>query len=279
MSEQKRASFAIEDMRQGGGNLWGTAGAVRAAITGGKFTKEAPDNYSAEGNPIFGVVDFLLAGDAPEEERRVNQSFSLGAAAGDNFTVSEDGDFLIPTTDDAAVIKDSKFGTFACSLQNEGVKKEILQDFAFSKIVGLDGDFKRIADKERTFVNDKKDGAKKKFPPSTLCLVKLHALNGSKGATTAAKTTAAPGSATPAASSGDLDTDTLMYLEQVLKEKGGTEQRGRLTLSVSKAAMKDPNRQNIARRASEESFIQTLVDAGLVKYGATEKGQPVSLAA
>src|SRR4051812_39768021 len=117
---QKRASFAVEDMKAGGGNLWGTAGPVRAKVTGGRFTKEGPPNYTAEGNPIYAVVDFELKGDAPIEERRVDQSFSLGGSAGDNFSISADGDYLIPTSDDAAVVKDSKFGTFASSLQNEG---------------------------------------------------------------------------------------------------------------------------------------------------------------
>lgn len=287
MSEQKRASFAVEDMKVGGGNLWGSAGPVRAKIIAGRFTKEAPDNYAATGNPIFGVVDFHLAAVTREEgqsdedyeaARRVNQSYSLGAQAGDNFTISEDGDYLIPTSDDAQIVKDSKFGIFAAALQGEGVSKTVMQAFGFKKILNLDGDFKRIVDKARDFNDSNKKASK--FPPSTLCLVKLYSLAGevAKGAATVAKATTT--TATPvAASGGDLDDDTWQYLEAVLKAKGGTEQRGRLTLAVSKAAGDNPNRQALARRASEESFISEMVKAGVITYAASEKGQPVSLAA
>lgn len=288
MTDVKRASFAIEDMKQGGGNLWGTAGPVRAKITGGKFTKEAPDGYAAEGNPIFGVANFEIAGDAPIEERTVNQSFSLGASAGDNFSISEDGDFLIPTNDDASIIKDSKFGLFASSLQNNGVSKTVMQGFGWALVAGLDGDFKRVEDKARDFgANDKK---KSKFPPSTLLLLKLHALPGEVAKPTAVAPSVASSALTtggitassaPAAAttSGTDDGDVWPYLETVLKGAGGSQQRGKLTLAVSKAAMENPNRASIARRASEESFIQSLVEAGLVTYGAADKGQPVALKA
>lgn len=276
MSEAvKRASFAIEDMVQGGGNLWGSAGPVRATIVGGAFTKEAPDGYTSEGNPIFAKIDFLLAGDAPIEDRSVSQSFPLGATSGDNFAIDGNGDYLVPTNNDAHIVKDSKFGTFASSLQNEGVPKAILSDFAFTKIIGLDGDFKRIADKERNFVA-KPGEVKKKFPPSTLCLIKLHALSGQKavaktnGAVTSAVQTTAP------ASTGDLDSDTLEVLKGVLAS--GPVQRGRLTLAVSKAAMGNPERQALARRAAEESFITEMVTLGMLTYASTEKGQPVGLA-
>src|SRR4051794_18434740 len=106
MSEAvKRASFATEDMKEGGGNLWGSAGPVRGTILGGVFTKEAPEGYNFEGNPIFGKVNFLLAGDGPAEERTVDSSFALGAQSGDNFTISPDGQYLIPVTEDAAIVK------------------------------------------------------------------------------------------------------------------------------------------------------------------------------
>lgn len=278
MSQEKRASFAQEDMKAGGGNLWGTAGPVRARIIGGRFTKEAPDNYQGEGNPIFGVVDFELAGDAPIEERKVNQSFSLGGSAGDNFAISPDGNYLVPTNDDAAVIKDSKFGTFASSLQNEGVSKAIMASFSFDQIVGLDGDFKRIADKERVFQNANK--RQSKFPPSTLCLVKLYGI----GTTAAVGKTAATGNtATPATTADagpvDLDNETLPYLEAALKAAGGTLQRGRVTLAVSKQAMKDPHRALYAGHAAKETYLASLVEAGIITYDTAAKGQPVSLAA
>jgi hypothetical protein len=288
MSEAiKRASFAIEDMKDGGGNLWGSAGPVKATIRGGKFTKQAPEGYTADGNPIYAVPVFELAGDGPVEERTVDQSFSMGAQSGDNFTISEDGDYLIPNSDDSHIVKDCKFGIFASSLQNEGVPKTVLADFAFSKIAGLEGDFKRIVDKERSFVADK-PGQKKKFPPSTLCLVKLHKLAGEVGKSTTAGTASSKatagstsaslsGSASTVVSTGDLDADTLEYVKTVLA--AGPVQRGRLTLKVSKIAAENPDRQALARRAGEESFIQEMAGLGQLTYAAAEKGQPVSLAA
>lgn len=276
----KRASFAVEDMKEGGGNLFGSAGPVRATLQG-RFSKEAPENYPAQGNPIFAWVDFTLAGDGPIEERRAQQTYSLGAQSGDNFTISEDGNYLIPNSDDAAIVKDCKFGTFAASLQNEGVPKNVLQDFSWDKLNGLDGDFKRVADKERSFTEERKaqkEGGKK-FPPSTLVCVKLHAMPGEKAKTGSAPAASAPATtaAAPVQSTGDIDGDALNYLTQVLNEKGGSIQRGNIVLKVSQAVGKDPNRQAIAKRAAEESFIQSLVDAGLVIYGASEKGQPVTL--
>lgn len=283
MSEQKRASFATEDMSEGGGGLWGTDGPVAAKLLKGVFNQTPPsENYVAEGNPIFGHATFVIDGEGPEEERTVTDSWALGAAAGDNFDIGGDGDFLVPKIEGASIRKDCKFGTFASSLQNEGVPKTVLQSFAWSELTGLHGQFKRLVDKERNFT-DRPNQRKSKFPPSTLCLVKLLAMPGEKKAGPAvAKTTSAPaGTTAPAAGTpaggADLDGAAWGYLETVLKEKGGSEQRGRLTLAVSKAAMKDANRQALARRASEESFIGTLVDAGLVTYASTEKGQPVTL--
>lgn len=285
MPDQKPASFATKDMKEGS-NLFDN---VRAKLIGGLFTKEAPDNYEAAGDPIFGVVKLLIDGDAPIEDRTVSQSYSLGGTAGSMFTIVPGGDYLIPISDDAAPRKDSKFGTLATSLQNEGVPETIMEAFQWSKLIGLDATWKRIADKERTFAEQKRDARKSKFPASTLCVVKIHALPGEKGKPQLGPTpvstvpSAAPlpsgtvtngsGSVTPS----DLDGDTWEILKTVLSNKGGTEQRGRLTLAVSKAAMERPDRAMLAKRAAEESFLQTLVDAGLITYGAADKGQPVSL--
>lgn len=291
MAEVKRASFAIEDMKEGGGNLFGSNGPVRCTLIAGKFSKEAPEGYPALGNPIFAwpVFEYESAGeDGNPTKVQTPQAYSLGAKSGDEFTISEDGDYLIPVSDDSRLVKDSKFGTFAASLQNEGVPKTLMASFQWSKLAGLVGDFKRIADKERTFAEDQQPqgrGAqkdKKKFPATTLVLVKLHAMPGentNRAASKPAATTTAPATqaAAPAASEGDLDAQAWTYLEQALQKAGGTLQRGQVVLKVSGAAMKEANRQAIARRAGEESFIATLVETGLVTYAASEKGQPVAL--
>lgn len=281
MAEIKRASFATEDMTEGGGGLWATEGPVAATLLKGLFSKEPPsESYTADGNPIFAHAEFVLDGDGPVEERTTKDSWSLGAAAGDNYDISPDGDFLIPKIEGASIRKDCKFGTFTGSMQNEGVPKTILQSFAWSELNGLKGQFKRLVDKERNFA-DRPGQRKSKFPPSTLCLVKLLAMPGQKAAGTSAstqKTGTSPVASAPASSApADLDGAVWTYLETMLKGVGGTMDRGRITLAVSKAAMKDANRQAVARRAAEESFLATLVEAGLVTYDAAAKGQPVTL--
>ncbi len=294
----KRASFATEDMKEGS-SLFDN---VRGVVVAGKFTKEAPDNYTADGNPIFAVLKLRLAlekteGESDEDHAaRINQaqSYSCGAQSGDNFTISPDGDYLIPNTDESAIRKDCKFGTLATSLQREGVSKTVMADFAFSKIVGLDGQWKRIADKERTFAEERQarggPGKKKSFPPSTLCLVKLYALSGETAATKpngkakSAIETAPAGSTAPAAdvSGEDLDTETFGFLEGVLKTaaaKGKTVQRSQLTLLLSRAAAASPNKQAIARRGPEEAFLASMVATDLINYDPAASPQVVSLAA
>ena len=296
MSEQKFASFAPEDMKEGS-NLWDN---VDARVTGFRFSKDAPDGYTAEGSPIFAWVDFELKGDGPAEERRVNQSYSLGSSSGDQFTVSEDGYKLIPATEDSALRKDSKFGTFVGSLVTEGIPLPILKAGDWSKVVGLDGHWKRVADKERNFGDDpKRSSRKSKFPPTTLVCTKIHSkfengviVGGAAVATPAvgaAPVTMSSPNAAGAVIAGDLDTKTGAYLAQVVASKGGKVQRSQLTLLVSQAAMKDPQRQDIARRAADEAFLNAMSEAGGVldaagnvvalKYNAAAKPQVVELAA
>lgn len=270
MAEQKFASFAPEDMKEGG-NLWDN---VDAKITGFKFTREAPDNYTVEGSPIFAKVDFEIAGTTPIEERRVDNSYSLGAAAGENFDVSEDGYKLIPKSEDAQANKGSKFGTFVMALINEGLPKTVAQVGDFSKLIGLVGHFKRVPDKERTFADDKRKN-KSKFPPATLVCTKVIALPGQAGSTTGSSTAAAVADA----GEFNLDATTVDYLTGLLKAKGKPIQRSQLVLLISQAAVKDANRAVIAKRAAEEDLLKNLNEIGIVKYEPDVKGQPVSLPA
>src|SRR3990167_3467730 len=113
----KYASQVPEDMKEGTG-LFDN---VNAHITNIQFTKTPPENYQADGNPIYSDVSFLIDGEGPEEDRKAGQSYSLGAKAGDNFTISPDGYGLIPNNDDAELRKDSKWGTFVTSLAKEGM--------------------------------------------------------------------------------------------------------------------------------------------------------------
>src|SRR6266851_2149258 len=115
---QKYASMSSKDTRENStlfDNFDGT-------VTNVQFTKEAPDNYEAAGSPIFGVLSLLLDGGSAENERKQTQSYSLGAKAGDEFTISPDGYGLIPTDDQTTSLrKGSKWDTLKCSFENEGV--------------------------------------------------------------------------------------------------------------------------------------------------------------
>ncbi len=283
---QKYASFAAKDTREAGSLPSDFDGAVVAA----QFTKEAPDGYQADGNPIFAVVKILRRDiEGTEEERTLVQSYNLGGKAGDEFDISDDGYGLIPKDDSITSIrKGSKFDLFKCSLENEGVPQTITEQGDLSKFLGLDGHWRRVDDakllgKAREFGDDKK--SKSKFPPQTLVLVKLLALPGEKAATktngkAASVATSATSTNGAAASSGDLDTDTQLHLLDVLANaKDNKVQRSQLIALLSKAAVKAPNRQDIARRGSDEEFLKGLAESGVIAYDPAAKPQTVSLAA
>lgn len=278
MAEVKYASFAPEDVKEAGGsNLWDN---VDAAIVGFKFTREMPDGYKItprEGetiDPIGVQIDFLIDGNAPEDERRVNQFFSVGAKAGLSFDISADGFALIPKTEDAQIFA-SNFTKFVRSLVENGLPLPVAQSGQFGKLIGLNGHFKRIEDKtgrERTW-KDKQGREHKELPKILLC-TKVNKLGDGKAATSAP----ASASSEPA---GDFDLDTAASdaLIAVLTAKKKPLQRSQLVLMVSQQAVNDPNRAQIAKRAAEEEFLKNLADLGLITYDAAGKGQPVALPA
>lgn len=282
---RKVASFDSGEMSEGT-NLFDN---VRAKIVAGtKFTKEPPDNYQAEGNPIFAHVEFLIDGEGPEEERRVSQSFSLGAKAGENFEISGDGQSLVPletnVDSDGNIIsqlrKDSKFGTLMSSLKAEGVPATVLQSGSLKSLVNLDGQWKRVADKARTFATDRPNRKASKFPPSTLVLVKLYALPGQATATTGKTSTTT--AAAPVADGLSLDDATEIYLLDVVSAaKDKKIQRANLLMAVSKAALAkgDSRRTEIAKRSMEEDFLVKVAGGGLITYDPAAKPQVVAIAA
>lgn len=274
-------SMAAADLKEGS-NLFDN---VKAKITGFKYTKEAPnENYAADGNPIFAHVDLLLDGDGPEDERRVSQSYSLGAQAGDNFEIREDGYALGRKTEDsdAAVRKDCKWGTFLVNLEKTaGFPAPKLQTGEMNCLVGLYGLFKRIADKERNFSEDqrtKPGKPKSKFPPSTLCCTQILALPGeaAKTTTTAAASNTGSGQTSGQASAPVADVDGTA-LDQVLKVVGekGSVQKSQLGILITKNIMTLPNRAEIVKKATDEAFLTSLSDAGMIKFNPASKPQVV----
>ena len=275
MSNQKYASLAVEDLKEGS-NLFDN---VRGKITKFIYTNEPPDNYVVEGTYIGAKLFLELAGDAPVEERQVSQDYNTGASTSVSWTISEDGFGLLPIDPEniVALRKDSKFGTLVASFGNEGVPKPILTGGNLSAFVGLDAQWVRVADKERNFVNDSRK-AKSKFPPSTLVCTKIHSLPGDK----VKVTTAEVKTVVVAANDGDFDTTVggflMTVLEKKAKEGKSSVQRSQLGLLLSQAAAKEDRRQDIARRGADEGFLATLVEAGMITYDASSKPQVVGIA-
>lgn len=261
---QKYASFAAKDTREASS----LPSDFDAPITAFKFTKEAPDGYSADGNPIFAVVTLVPEGDGQPPE--VVQSYNLGGKAGDEFSISEDGYGLIPTGSETTGRKGSKFDLFKCSLENEGVSSSIFEEGDFSKILGIRAHWKRIDDakllgKEREFQNARQNDKKSKFPPQTLVCVKLLDVKASTGK--AATTTQATASAAASTNDGaTLEQKAATYLKKAIAaSKGGVLPRNQIVLAVSKAAgASDPDRAAVAKLAADEGFLGKLRDEGMM---------------
>ncbi len=280
MAEQQYASFAKKDVKQvSNSNLWDN---VDAVITGAKFTKTMPEGYTVTAKPgevPMGIlVDFEIDGQAPVEERRVNQFFSLGGKIGVSWDITADGHKLTPKVDGAEIYTSN--GTkFMGSLEENGVPPALLGDL--SKIVGLKGHFKRIEDKTRDAVTrtfTKRDGTQGSATeqPKILLCTKVISLPG-----VGAATTSAPAAAAAPAEDFDLDTAATDALVALLKAKKGKQlQRSQILLGVSQIVGADPNRAVIARRAQEEAFVLSLAELGVIVYDAeskTGKGQPLTL--
>lgn len=283
MAGQKYASWAAEDTRESSG----LPSDFDSTIIAAQFTKEPPDGYTLPdgSDPIFGWLTHLIddAGDyagKSDEERTLKVPYSVGAGAGKEFGISDDGFGLMPLSDTATAIrKGSKFDMMKCTLENEGVPKTITQAGTLEALIGLRAHWRRVDDekllgKKREF-NDKNLNAKKKnFPDQTLVVVKLLSLPGEKGKTTApAAAKSAPAAAASASAPagataipvGDLDTRTAYFLRDVLTgEKGKPVQRMQLVARLSKAAMAEKDRGDIAKRGADEAFIQRLSAEGIL---------------
>lgn len=277
MAGQKYASWAAEDTRESSG----LPSDFDSTIVAAQFTKEPPDGYNLPqgSDPIFGWLTHLIddggeyAGKT-EQERTLKVPYSVGAGAGKEFDISEDGFGLIPKdTNVAAIRKGSKFDMMKCTLENEGVPKAITQAGTLEAIVGLRGHWRRVEDekllgKKREF-NDK-DEKKKKFPDQTLVMVKLLSLPGQQGkAAPATKSAPAANASAPAGATavpqGDLETRTGYFLREVLNgEKSKSVQRSQLVARLSKAALAETDRAAIAKLGSDEAFITKLSAEGMV---------------
>ena len=289
MAEKKYASWAAKDTREASS----LPSDFDGTITAFQFSPEPPDNYTiAQGtNPLFAHVTIVVdeAGDwkdKSEADRTLKQYYGLGGKSGDEYTISEDGYGLIPNDDaNAAIRKGSKFDLFKCSLENEGVPQTITEGGDGSKLLNIRAHFRRVEDekllgKKRDFSD--KDKREKKFPEQTLVVVKLISMPGEKATSKPTSTAATTGNGSTAASSpvGSLDDRTTSFLMDVIANaKDNKVQRSQLVGLLSKQAIKEKDRQDIARRGSEEEFLQKLAADNVISYDASAKPQIVGLAA
>lgn len=261
MAKQKFASMNPDTFSEGTGLFDDVDGVILGIL----FTATPPsESYETDGNPLFAEVSLLLDGEGDEAERTVNQSYSLGGKSGDNFSIGDGGSGLIPENDHATVNKSTKWGIFVEALRKEGVTPSILDAGDMAALKGLHAHFNRTADKERKGLKNTRTS---KFPATTLVVTKIHALPGSK---VASSRTTAP------ASDGELSLDDKCgsYLLDILASKDGKVQRSQLALLASKAALKDPQRLDISKRMADEAFLST---NRAWTYDASSKGQLITV--
>jgi hypothetical protein len=257
MAGQKQgyASMDPETFSQGGGLF----DDVDAIVTEAKFTAEPPEGYNPEGNPLFFVLGLHIDGmDEP-----VSQSYSMGAKAGDNFEISEDGLGLIPNGPASKLGASSKFGLFMGALKTEGFPiADLSGENGMGALVGLRAHFNRMPDPERKGL--KTGGKEKKYPETTLVVTKIHTLpgeqqkpgskaGGKKGASAPAassKTAAAKG----AGNAEDIEAAE-SALVSILAAKGGSVQKSQLPLLAVKELAKNPRKQEIAKIVYSEEFL------------------------
>jgi len=259
MSKQAFASLDPENFSTGSGLF----DDVDGVVTGAHFTNEPPDGYTADGNPLFFVLEIQIDGaDGPVEQR-----YSMGGKAGDQFEVSEDGLGLIPAGPHSRLGASSKFGLFMAALKTEGFPIASLggEDGNMGALVGLRAHFNRIPDPERKGLAPRPGQKEKKYPESTLVVTKIHTLPGEKPATgKKAAATAKPAAgksttttkAAPATADNDEDIqaaeETLVAL---LVANNGTIQKSKLPILAARELAKHPRRQEVSKLIYSEPFL------------------------
>lgn len=257
MSKQAFASLDPENFSTGSGLF----DDVDGVVTGAHFTNEPPDGYTADGNPLFFVLEIQIDGaDGPVEQR-----YSMGGKAGDQFTVSDDGLGLIPEGPHSRLGASSKFGLFMAALKTEGFPIASLggEDGNMGALVGLRAHFNRIPDPERKGLQQRPGQKEKKYPESTLVVTKIHALPGekpatAKKATTTAKPAAGKATSKPAAAPVADDEDIQVAEETLvvlLAANNGTIQKSKLPILAARELAKHPRRQEVSKLIYSEPFL------------------------
>lgn len=236
---------------------------VDAVITQVRYTDEAPEGYTAQGdaNPLFALLGIQIDG----AEAAVTQHISLGGKSGNNFSVINDGKGLEPLVDDAGISDKAKYAMFISSLVNEGFPGDRLEsdDFDPTPIEGTRVHLNRVPTGfDQTFGNKRKGKDGKEYGDTALVVTKIHylpedapavATKGAKANGKAASSKLTP-KAQAASASNDLEDQALTTLKALLAENG-TFKRQQITLLANKELMKDKNRTPIVKIMFSEEFL------------------------
>lgn len=236
---------------------------VDAVITQVRYTDEAPEGYSAQGdsNPLFALLGIMIDG----AESAVTQHISLGGKSGNNFTVINDGKGLEALVDDAGISEKAKWAMLISSLVNEGFPGDRLEsdDFDPTPIEGCRVHFNRVPTGfDQTFGNKRKGKDGKEYGDTALVVTKLHSLpeEGKKAgkangkANGAAVTKGGPAAQAKAKESDNAD-QALTSLKEILSDNDGSIKRQQITLLANKALMKDKNRTELVKLMFSEEFL------------------------
>jgi hypothetical protein len=261
-----------DDFSQGGGLF----DDVDAVVTTAEFTDEAPEGYNVEGDVELKFFRLGLRIDGADAD--VQQSYPLGAKTSASFDIVDDGGALRPTADGARINGNSKFGIFMSALKTAQfpVSKLGGPGGSIKNLVGTRAHFNRIADPERKGLQTGRK--EKKYPESTLCVSKVHALPGeavkaAKGAKKDSKPAAAVASAPAAApAGGDLNEAAEQTLVSVLMGNNGSIEKAKLALAVVKEIGQHPKKAELGKLIFSNEFLQK-------QNGWTFDGKVVSLAA
>ena len=256
MSKQQYASMDPETFSTGGG-LFDDLDVV---FNGARFTTDPPsDDYQVEGSPIFAVVEFTPDG----AEESVSQHFSCGAKAGDNFSISEDGFGLIPNGPNSKLKKSCKWGTFLDAAKTAGFPLNTMSgEQGINAIAGTRAHVNQIPDAERTGIQ--KSAKQQKYPPTTLCITKIHSLPGEvkKSAGKSAPQASAKGASKPAAvkaaAAGPSEDDIQVAertLAAILVAKEGSIQKSQIALAAARELAKHPRRQEVTKLTYDLNFL------------------------
>ena len=247
---------------------------VDVEVESAEFTTEGPPNYTVDALFFKASLKTLADGQI------VDQWWSCGAKAKDDFTPSDDGRFLLPTGPSGAkaLVKGSNFHVFVESLVGKGFTGpgRVCGDAATYK--GIQMHLVQQVLKDRPGMTQSREGRTNQV---LVCerIIKLPGEKAKRAATPAAKAAPAAGAksapapepATTGTDNGDLSELAASTLQSVLAANEGTLAKKAVRAQVFRAmqASKTDERNEVLKLISDQSWLEAhdfLVDDLTVAY-------------